>query len=213
MMTYFKRWTSGLVSRVDSVVVQLENQESLVQSAIADMSQRIARARVQLTRVGRDGETLKRRTEEAERSAELWRNRARSEPEQARALECLRRSKRAAVAGEEYRERLLVHQRSEKRLRQDVLTIEQRLEQLREQRNTMRTRQSRAEALAILQGGGEGCFELEQVLERWDARITESELVAGCANEDIDSFSDEFCQQESNAELIAELHELKQVKS
>lgn len=210
MMAHFKRWTSGLVTRVDSIVVQIENQEALVESAIVDLSQRVARARTQLTRVHKDGEALRRRLSETERESTLWRDRARTEPDQKRALECLRRAKRAAQSHAELVRRSTDHEQAEQRLRRDVATIEQRLEAVREQRNTMRTRQTRAEALALLRNvQGDAGYEVDQVLERWDARILETEIVAGCAEDDYDPFALRFEREEEDAELLAELEALR----
>ena len=210
MMAHFKRWTAGLVTRVDSIVVQIENQEALVESVILDLSQRVARARVQLTRVRKDGDALRRRVEETERESTLWRDRARTEPDQARALECLRRAHRATARHAELTERAAEHERAEQRLRRDVATIEQRLEAVREQRNTMRTRQTRAEALALLRSvQGETGYEVDQVLERWDARVTETEIVAGCAEDAYDPFVEQFEREEASSDLLAELETLR----
>jgi len=210
MMAHFKRWTSGLVTRVDGIVVQIENQEALVESAILDMSQRVARARTQLTRVHKDGDALRRLLAEAARESTLWRDRARTEPDHARALECLRRSKRAAHRYAELEQRNTEHEQTEQRLRRDVATIEQRLEAVREQRNTMRTRQTRAEALALLRSvQGDNAYEVDQVLERWDARILETEIVAGCAQDDYDPFVERFEREEEAADLLSELETLR----
>lgn len=210
MMAHFKRWTSGLVTRVDSIVVQIENQEALVESAILDLGQRVARARAQLSRVRKDGDALRRRVSEAESAATLWRDRARTEPERTRALECLRRAKRAREHHRELEQRAAEHERAEQRLRRDVASIEQRLEVVREQQNTMRTRQTRAEALALLRSiQGDTGYEVDQVLERWDARILETEVVAGCAEDAFDPFVERFEREEEAGELLAELELLR----
>ena len=210
MMAHFKRWTSGLVTRVDSIVVQIENQEALVESAILDLGQRVARARAQLSRVKRDGDTLRRRVNEARNAATLWRDRARTEPDEARALECLRRAKRAAEHQRELEERAAEHERAEQRLRRDVASIEQRLGVVREQQNTMRTRQTRAEALALLRSiQGDTGYEVDQVLERWDARILETEVIAGCAEDPYDPFVERFEREEEADDLRAELETLR----
>lgn len=210
MMAHFKRWTSGLVTRVDSIVVQIENQEALVESAIVDLGQRVARARAQLGRVKKDGDTLRRRVSEAQHAATLWRDRARTEPDQARALECLRRAKRSAEHHRELEERAAEHERAEQRLRRDVASLEQRLEVVREQQNTMRTRQTRAEALALLRNiQGDTGYEVDQVLERWDARILETEVIAGCAEDAYDPFVERFEREEEAEDLRAELEVLR----
>ncbi len=211
MMAHFKRWTSGLVTRVDSIVVQIENQEALVESAVLDLSQRAARARAQLTRVHKDGDALRRRVTDAHHEMTLWKDRARTEPDQTRALECLRRAKRAAQRHAELSGRTSEHEQAEQRLRRDVASLEQRLEVVREQRNTMRTRQTRAEALALLRNvAGDSGYEVDQVLERWDARILETEIVAGCAEDAYDPFVEKFEREEEVADLLGELAALRQ---
>jgi len=213
MMAHFKRWTSGLVTRVDSIVVQIENQEALVESAVVDLGQRAARARAQLTRVHKDGETLRRRLLESEHEATLWRDRARTEPDQTRALECLRRAKRAAQRQAELATRSTEHEHAEQRLRRDIATIEQRLEVVRGQLSMMRTRQTRAEALALLRNvQGDGGYEVDQILERWDARILETEIVAGCVEDAYDPFLDRFELEEEAADLLGELEALRKEK-
>jgi len=84
------------------------------------------------------------------------------------------------------------------------------LEAVREQRNTMRTRQTRAEALALLRSvQGETGYEVDQVLERWDARVTETEIVAGCAEDAYDPFVEQFEREEASSDLLAELETLR----
>lgn len=210
MMAILKRWTTGFVSRVDTITEKIENQEALVDSAIVDMSRRVARARVQLGRVKRDGETLARQCHEAASEALRWQDRARTEPDRHRALECLRRSKRLAGNHGELQERLSGHEQTEQRLRRDIGMIEQKLEQLRGQRNTMRTRQTRAEALALLQSEGSGDYvDLEQILERWDERITQAEIMAGCSNELADPLAEQYDALEDEDALEAELDQLR----
>jgi len=213
MMAHFKRWTSGLVTRVDSIVVQIENQEALVESALLDLSQRAAKARAQVTRVHKDGETLRRRLDEAEHEATQWRDRARTEPDQTRALECLRRAKRATQRRAELAARSAEHEQSEQLLRRDVATVEQRLGVLREQLGTLRARQTRAEALALLRNvQGDGGYEVDNVLERWDARVLETEILAGCAEDAYDPFREKFEHDEELAELLGELAALREEK-
>ena len=68
-MHAFRRWTAGLVSRVDWMVSQVENHEALAESAIRDVQRAAARARVQLGRVRQDGSTLRRRRDEEAEAA------------------------------------------------------------------------------------------------------------------------------------------------
>ena len=210
-MARFKRWTRGVVSSIDEFVVQIENHEAQVTSALRELEQAVARAKVQLQRVERDGKALEQSVTEERESVVRWRDRALREPEEERALECLRRHKRAEIRARELERRLLEHQRVEQQLRRDVRTLEIRLGELREQRNLMRTRQSRADAFEVAQGSfGSGALELGDVFERWETRVTESEVASGCLTASLDSFEDSFVDAEEEAALKLELRALKE---
>lgn len=211
-MNRIKRWTSALVLRVDQMMAQVENHEALADSVIRDVRRAAARAKVQLGRVQADGEGMRRRLAELEQAESRWRERARecAESDEDRALECLRRSRRAAGSLPELARRLAEHLRTEKLLSADVAKVEQRLEQLQLQRNLMRTRQSRAEALSGARAAESvGAGELGEIFEHWDTRITELELDGG-VDTDVDSLELEYADAEERDELLAELAELRQ---
>jgi phage shock protein A len=210
MMARIKRWTHGFVASIDEFIVQVENHEAQVSSALRELTQRVARAKVQVARVERDGQSL-RQSQVDEREATLrWRERALREADEARALECLRRSKRAERNEREYGRRLQEHERVEQSLKRDVMTLETRLRELREQRNLMRTRQSRAEAFEIVQGQGEPSGELAVMFERWETTVAESEVASGCLIAEIDDFEGEFLDVEEEAALALELRALRE---
>lgn len=206
------RWQhvrASLVSRVDWMVSQVENHEALADSAIRDLQRHAARARVQMGRVRADGERLAARLEKERAAATTWRERARglAESDEPKALECLRRAKQAAQRIAELEARVVEHDRIEKQLRGDLARVEDKLSKLRTQRNLMRTRQSRAEALAAV-GECEDACGLDDVFDRWDARITERELAAGCSDEE-DRFDFEFGEAELEEGLREELAALR----
>lgn len=211
MMARFKRWTHGFVASIDSMIVQVENHEAQAASALRDLEQGVARSKVQLARVERDGRAMKQALDEEVEAAARWRDRARREEQEARALECLRRHKRAEARSKELRESYGEHERIEQTLKRDVQTLERRLTELRQQRNTMRTRQSRAEAFSVAQAQGDAeNSEIGQIFERWETRIAESEVQSGCLTATVDSFDEEFLDAEEAASLKLELAELKE---
>ncbi|HXK19910.1 MAG TPA: PspA/IM30 family protein [Polyangiaceae bacterium] len=210
-MARIKRWTHGFVASIDSMIVQVENHEALATSALKDLEQGVARSRVQLMRVERDGRALRQALDEEREAAVRWRDRARREEHEARALECLRRHKRAESRVSELSHNQTEHERIEQALKRDVQTLERRLVELRQQRNTMRTRQSRAEAFSVAQGQGDvESGEIGQIFERWETRVAESEVASGCLVASIDSFDDEFLDAEEAASLKLELAALKE---
>ncbi len=210
-MARFKRWTHGFVASIDSMIVQVENHEAQAAGALRDLEQGIARSRVQLMRVERDGRALKQALSEEQESAARWRDRARREEKEARGLECLRRYKRSEARVNELTHNQAEHERIELQLKRDVQTLERRLLELRQQRNTMRTRQSRAEAFSVAQGQGDVAEgEIGQIFERWESRVAETEVASGCLIASIDSFDEEFLDAEEAASLKLELAALKE---
>jgi phage shock protein A len=209
-MTRWKRWTSGFVASIDSVIAQVENHEAQVTSALCELEQGILRSKVQLARVARDGVTLRRTLADEREQALRWRERAKRETDEKRALECLRRAKRSETRSGELDKQPSEHERVEGQLGADIRTLEERLLELRQQRNTMRTRQSRAEALTVAQANGDlHDGEIGQILERWESRVTESELASGCDLRSVDGFAEEFSSAEEEASLRLELLALK----
>src|SRR3954469_3480632 len=134
LMARFKRWTHGVVASIDSLIVQVENHEAQVSSALRELEQGVARSKVQLMRVERDGSALKQALAEEHEAANRWRDRAVREEQDERALECLRRHKRSERRVRELTENQSEHARIEQQLKRDIQTLEQRLFELRQQR-------------------------------------------------------------------------------
>jgi phage shock protein A len=211
MMAHIKRWTHGIVASIDSMIVQVENHEAQATSALKDLEQGVARSKVQLMRVERDGRALATALDQEREASARWRERAKREPEQARALECLRRHKRSLARVSELEVSVGEHRRVEQQLVRDVQTLEQRLGELRKQRNTMRTRQSRAEAFALSHDPGDAeSGEIGRIFERWETRVAEAEVQSGCLAATLDSFDESFADVEESAALALELSELKE---
>jgi phage shock protein A len=152
-MGYFGRFTSGIVARIDELVARVENHEALADAALQELQAATARGQARHARVRRDGDALRKALGEQQQAVTQWRERALRQSEEARALECLRRSRSAAQKVADLEQRIARHEQAERTLAQDVAALGERLAQLREQRNVMRARQTCAEALAGVQGG------------------------------------------------------------
>jgi phage shock protein A len=211
-MNRLRLWTSSLLSRVDWMVTQVENHEALAESAIREVRQAGARAKVQLGRVRQDGERLRDSLAAQVEAEQRWRERARrtAAHDEARALECLRRSRAAARRATELERRVDEHDRVEQQLVQDVSAIGERLGRLEEQRNLLRTRQSRAEALSHVRAAEPG-LETGDLFDRWETRVLEREFESACPTEATlqdDAFETEFDEVEEAESLREELSEL-----
>lgn len=210
-MRYLKRWTTGVFSRIDSFVAQVENHEALANEALKNLQQTTARAQVQLKRVREDGQRLQQQCAEQREQTGRWRERAkRSIVDDARAMECLRREKIAQRAVDALEGRMQEHERIEQQLVADVRSLDTRLATLREQRNLMRTRQSRAEAMGFAQGDAlQLTGDIDDMFDRWDVRITQAESAGGVGLSTEDAFEGEYASQEEQEELRRELDEMR----
>lgn len=210
-MRAIRRWTSGFFHRVDEMVSHIENHDGQVAAAIRDAQEARARARVQLGRVHRDGERMKRRLGEFVEAENRWKERAlRVAPtDEARALECVRRRKRAQRERSALELQIAEHERAEGQLRDDLVRVDERISRLTEQRNLLRTRESRAGALAASPADDAGLLsEIDDIFERWDTKVTAAEFRADCALYHEDGLEAQFAASEQAEELRAELEEL-----
>jgi len=209
-MRTIKRWSASIAASVDSLVSQIENHDALIGSAIREMQEAGARARVQLGRVKRDGEKLRKRLAELNLADEQWKERAVKSAalDENRALECLRRQKRVQREIAELEELEREHARVERQLTEDMKTVEDKLARLTQQRNVMRTRQSRAEALRLVRDDDAALLsDIDDVFERWEDKVMQYEYEGGCAGAG-DDLENELESEEEEAELRARLQAL-----
>jgi phage shock protein A len=207
-MSYWKRWTSGVTAQLDRWVSQVENHEALVESAMLDMRTKTGRAKARLERVRRDGRELRERLHQERAAVDTWRQRAVSCDEELRALECLRRSHRAQSLAEGLSARVAEHERVEAQLTKELRVLEERVSEIKQSYHVMRTRQTRADALACLQQASAGT-DIESVLERWEGRLAEHELGGDLGSSEADTFEADFASTEEKASLAAELAALR----
>jgi phage shock protein A len=86
--------------------------------------------------------------------------------------------------------------------------LEERVSEVKQTYHVMRTRQTRADALACLQRASAGT-DIESVLERWEGCLAEHELGADLASSESDTFEADFASAEEKALLAAELAALR----
>lgn len=208
MKKWFHRYRISLSSRVERVLDQVENHEAVVNAAVKEAREHAARARVKLNRVRRDGEALRERAARLTADAEQWQQRALlcAEKDRERARECLRRRSAAQAEHDRLQREATAHERLEKQLTSDLQRVEERVRELQRRRHTMAAREQRAEAAALTTEGEIGLLDdIEDVFERWEGKLAETEIRADL---DHDDFEDAFAHAENNAALDAELDEL-----
>lgn len=208
MKKWFQRYRISLSSHMERVLDQVENHEAVVDAAVREAREHAARAQVKLKRVQRDGQALRQRVDTLKADVVKWEDRAKScaETDRERARECLRRRAAADAEGKRLALEAGEHQRLEAQLTSDLCRVEERVRELQRRRHTMAAREQRASAAVLTNPGEIGLLDdIEDVFERWEGKLTETEIRADLGS---DSFQDAFVQAENDADLDAELEAL-----
>lgn len=208
-MSIFKRLTATLSAQVDQLVGEIENHDAVVAAGIRDARRAYATARVRLARLMRDGERLRERLAALRAERDTWRGRAAGCDDEQRGLDCLRRARRAAAEADALADTLTRHEATTRRLAADVDGLRRHIEDLEHRRRLMRSRCASADAAARLAAlDGAPSLDLDDTFERWEIRITESEVTAD-AGSDADGLAAAFDADEEETALRAELADLK----
>ena len=209
-MGWFKRISATITSTVDQAVTRVENHDAIIAAAIKSTQASAAKAKVRLARVQKDGQALRSRANELRLAEKTWASRARSvaENDKDKALECVRRRKAARTQLERINASLAQHDELEAQVVETLRKIEARLLEMKQQRNMMRSRETVADAMRIINNiDGVATSDIEETFDRWEILITESEIASG-KSEPVDALDVAFLEEEDKAELEAELDEL-----
>jgi len=198
---------------VDKTVSHIENHDAVIEASLKESQRAAAQARVRLQRVTRDGEALAQRQKLLQQKIEHWLVRAKSNHDKDRslALQCIAKRKQCISDELEIRDALKRHAETEKRMVETISTIEKRVTSMSQQRNQMRSRQSAAEALRVINRiEGNDTNGIDDTFERWDISISETEINAGVSSEyaELDTLDDSFTLIEEQQELEDELDTL-----
>jgi phage shock protein A len=181
-MNLFTRITATLSGKVDDLVSHVENHDAIVEVALKDTRAALAKARVRLARVQKDGEALHHRLSEAQRMESVWTERAKATAaaDEKKALECVGRRNQCREQATQTAEALARHEELERTIGSSVERMEQRLSELSQQRNMLRSRHSAADALRVINRiEGSSAHGIEDTFDRWEMLITETEYSNG----------------------------------
>lgn len=212
-MNTLRRLTTGILSTFETLVGQIENHEAQVTCAIRDAEAAAGRAAAQLARVRTDGAAMRRAIEDHHEKTRLWEERAKAcaAADETKALQCVKLRQHHLSRAKALEEQCLSHSRLEAQLSSDLGAVREKISQLKAQRNLMRTRQSRAEALLCVNNAAPHTIgEIDDILDRWEARISTCELHAEAQlSQGPDNLEQEFRDSEEQAELKTILESLK----
>ncbi len=165
---------------MDQAITKVENHDAIIAAAIKSTQTSAAKARVRLARVQKDGKAMRQKGKELEIADAEWSRRAKSMATQDKnkAIECMRRRKLARKQLEHIQSSLQQHDELEVQVKDTLQKIQARLGEMNQQRNMMRSRESVAEAMRIINNiNGATTSDIEQTFDRWEVLISESEIV------------------------------------
>jgi phage shock protein A len=209
-MNLFTRISATLTGKLDEIISHVENHDAVVAVALKDTRTAVAKAKVRLERVRKDGEAMQKRLEDATRMAQLWENRAKDTAanDEQKALACIARRNQCREQIAQTQTALARHKELEAKVSENVQRMEHRLREITQQQNLMRSRQSTADAMRIInQIEGSADYGIEDTFDRWEALITETEYSIGHMSS-TDTLDLSFAKEENTAQLQAELAEL-----
>lgn len=206
-MRALRRLTTTIIASFEGVVGQIQNHDAVVGAAIREAEQVTLRAKRELARIQRDGAMTRNRVEGLREQAMQWEERAAKckALDEAKAIECVRRRQRCLVQAGRLESQALSQMKMERQLVDDLVNVEEKLLSLRQQRNIMRTRQARSEAQRLIDAADSSLLgEIDDIFDRWEARISSCNEEVGCiAEQEIDALAEDFASEEESAELRA----------
>ena len=209
-MSYLKRISVSLGAQIENLISQVEDHEAVVDAAIADAQKSLASAKVRLARVLKDEHKLQSQLTSQQAEEQKWRQRAKqiAAEDESTAIECLRRSKEAAIRIQGLQQASQEHQRQVQQLQAMVNSAEQQIQERIQRKNLMSTRENALRSSHSLERTTSAMgTDWEQTFDRWETRITEMEI-ASSINPSADLLDEEFSSKEVQRELKLELDAL-----
>ena len=210
-MSIIKRLSATLVSNIDRVVGEIENNDAVIQATLAELRRKVATAKVRLAQVHRQETNLSRQIQQRREDEQLWGERAleTAKTDEAKALECVHRRLQCRRQAEKLEQGQQHYQLTAEKLARGVQEGEERLAEMGQKHTLMRARQSTAEALhAANQAGDESLQQVEDSFDRWEVKILQEEMMVD-SDELLDPLDHEFSNLENEQALRDELAALQ----
>ena len=210
-MSVIKRLSATLVSNIDRVVGEIENNDAVIQATLSEMRRKVATAKVRLAQVHRREANLDRQIRQRRKDEQLWGARALevASTDEAKALECVRRRLQCRRQAEKLEQGQQHYQLTAEKLARGVEEGEERLAEMGQKHTLMRARQSTAEALhAANQAGDDSLQQVEDSFDRWEVKILQEEMTMD-SDDMLDPLDREFTHSENEQLLRDELAALQ----
>lgn len=212
-MKLFTRIAATLNASTESAVARFENHDAITESALKKIRQTVSEARVRHERVVRDGQEIQRTIATLDEQIEQWTERARfsAAEDESRALACLDRRATCRTQLIHANESLAQHVLLESQTSDRLERMQLRLEQINLQRNQLRSREAVAKATQAIDSvdGSAPSAGINELFERWEVSIGESEIHNEVHGTPPDLLTHEFEAEERRVNMQRELAELK----
>ena len=206
-----KRLVTSVTASFENFAHKIENHEAVANHVMQDVQAAAARLRVQIRRIEADVERRTASRDQLQRSAKRWQQRAIATPkdDETRALECLERAERARQDADVAQQQLARSEGLLSEVQSSLADVEARLGELKHRRNTLSSRDTRADVLSGTQGAA-ASEVAEAVFERWEQAVLEKEyLDVPAASAGVDQFERVYDESERAAALKARLASLR----
>ena len=209
-MKTFKRITTTVSTSFDRLLDRIENHEAVAEVAVRDLRLALATSKRHLEGLERSTEKIRGEFRAAQHTADKWRARAtKTDIDQAQALECLRRARRADTTAKEKAKQLETAEKSVAVLKARHQDARVRFAEMESRVGAMKTRDALVVASQSLDGVG--TTNVHGVLDRWEHTLRVNELL----NDDVlvceasDAFTQRFDEEEEHIDLQEELAALR----
>ncbi len=205
-----RRFTRNLTLSLESFFDDIQNHEADVAGTIREVERGSIRVRAQRAAAERRLQQIEQAQASARGERQAWQERAvrlRGDPTQA--LECVRRARLAKKAIDGATQAHAAQLQLFEQLCADERTVESKLSELKQKRASLVSREARATAVSATVG--DSALELENVFDRWQARIEEREAQGapqGGVAHNQDAFARALSSEEEQRELEQELQTL-----
>jgi len=201
-----KRFVTTVHASLDRTVSSIENHEAVVDAALRESRQAVARAKVRLTRLEKDATQQRNRVAELSSEINLWNERAKSvaDEDRSKAMACIQRRRLCEQELCSAREQMTEHARVIKRVRDSISESTNRVGTLQNQKERMRSREAAAHAGQILQSlEGLNGVDVEVSVENAEMHSDNYSTLKS-----VDKFEESFTNAEEQTLLESELDAL-----
>jgi phage shock protein A len=207
-MSILKRLSTTLISRIDRVVTEIENHDAVIQAALNEMNNKMAKAKIALNQACRERDSIKAELETQQSNVHRWQERAIicAKTDESKALECLRRSHKSRDRAVGLQKSLNEYARSIEKMTGNIQSSAQRLNEMKQRLTLMRAKQATNKTDATIHST---CGDAESIVEdtfnRWEMHLNHDDIPLDCTTDDIDELEHAFITQEQQNDLRSEL--------